>query len=350
MATVPGAPEPDAAPLCWAGMPDQSRPAPIVGALIAAAAMLYAAARRKETSYAAARRQETSPGRSGPAPRPGWSRILTDAWREIDRDHIPVMAAGVAFYAFLSIFPAMSALISVYGLVADPAIIGSQVSSLAGVLPQAALDLLSAQLNALISAPRNGLGIGLIISVVLALWSAMSGTGTLMQALTVAYEQEEKRGIIGFYGTSALLTVGIAVFGLLSLFMIAVVPAVIDWLPFPQAWLDAVDLVRWPVLAGLVLVLLAAFYRFAPSRRAEHWDWFAPGTIAAAVLWLVASAGFSFYVARFASYDKTYGSLGAVAILLVWLYVSAYIVLAGAELNAVAEGARSRREPAALPA
>jgi len=321
-------------------MAGQSRPAPIVGALIAAAAVLYAAAQREGPPT---RRAE-------PPPRPGWGRILAHAWHEIDRDHIPVMAAGVAFYGFLSIFPAMSALISVYGLVADPTIIGSQVSSLAGVLPQTALELLSAQLHALISAPRDGLGVGLIVSVALALWSAMSGTGTLMQALTVAYEEEEKRGIIGFYGISALLTVGIAAFGLLSLFLIAVVPAVIDWLPFPKAWRDAIDLVRWPILAGLVVVLLAAIYRFAPSRRAERWDWFAPGTIAAALLWLVASAAFSFYVARFASYDKTYGSLGAVAVLLVWLYVSAYIVLAGAEFNAAVEQARAAREPAALPA
>lgn len=320
-------------------MANRSRPAPLFGALIAAAAVLYAAAQAGRPL----------PRRAEALPRPGWGRILANVRREIDRDHISVMAAGVAFYGFLSIFPAMSALISIYGLAADPAIIGKQVASLAGVLPQAALELLSTQLHALISAPRDALGLGLIVSLLLTLWSAMSGTGTLMQALTVAYEENENRGVIGFYGRSATLTIGIASFGLLSLFLIAVVPVVIDWLPLPAAWRDAIALIRWPILAALVMALLALVYRFAPARRVVCWDGFAPGTIAAALLWLVASAGFSFYVARFASYDQTYGPLGAVVVLLIWLYVSAYIVLAGAELNSAVEQARSVGEPAGVP-
>ena len=321
-------------------MSGQSRAAPVFGALIAAAAVLYTASQR----------DRHTPPEPKPRPRPGWGRILTNVWQEIDRDHVSVMAAGVAFYGFLSIFPAMSALISVYGLAADPAIIGKQVASLAGVLPQTALELLSTQLHALIDAPREALGLGLIVSLLLALWSAMSGSGTLMQALTVAYEETETRGILGFYSMSAALTIGVAAFGLLSLFMIAVVPVVIDWLPLPQAWNDAIALIRWPFLAGLVVVLLTLVYRFAPSRRTRCWEWFEPGTIAAALVWLVASAGFSFYVARFASYDKTYGSLGAVVVLLIWLYVSAYIVLAGAELNSEVEKARPADEPAPVPA
>ncbi len=266
--------------------------------------------------------------------------MLAHVWVELDADHVSMMASSVAFYTLLSIFPGMSALISVYGLVADPAVIERQVDALSGVLPQEALGLLSRQLHALIAAPSGKLGIGLIISLLLALWSAMSGTGTLMQTLTLAHEEKETRGIAAFYAQAVVLTIGIGLFGLVSLFLIAVVPVVVDWLPIPAVWRGGVALIRWPLLAALVFVALALLYRFAPDRRTPHWHFLSPGTIAAALLWLIGSAGFSFYVARFSSYDKTYGSLGAVVILLMWLYLSAYIVLVGAELNSEIEKAR----------
>ena len=260
------------------------------------------------------------------------------------------MAAGVAFWVFLSIFPAMSALISTFGLVSDPAVIGRQVASLSGILPQSALDLLSDQLHRLINAPPQALGLGLIISLLLTLWYSMAGTGTLMQALTVAYEERENRGILAYYGRSAVLTIGIAVFGLLSLFLVAIVPAIIDWMPFPKGWRDAVGLIRWPLLAVLVIAALGLIYRFAPARRNPTWQWFRPGTIAAAVVWMAGSAGFSYYVANFSAYDKTYGSLGTVVVLLMWLYVSAFIVLVGAEFNAEVEQAQAAEESNAAPA
>lgn len=276
--------------------------------------------------------------------RPSWWATLTNFWAELDRDHVSIMAAGVAFYALLSIFPGMSALISIYGLVSDPATIEHQLSSLAGVLPQEALKLLSDQLHALVAAPRDKLGFGLLISLLLALWSATSGTGALMQALTVAYEERDNRGSLSFYGTAIALTLGIGIFALLSLFLIAVVPAIIDLLPLSEVWRDRVSLIRWPLLAVLALLALGLLYRYAPARQ-QHpcWHLFSAGTIAAALLWLLGSAGFSFYVARFSSYDKTYGSLGAVVVLLMWFYVTTYIVLAGAELNSEVEKARARR-------
>jgi membrane protein len=275
--------------------------------------------------------------------RPGWWAILTKFWVELDRDHVSIMAAGVAFYALLSIFPGMSALISLYGLVADPVAIEKLLSSLAGVLPQEALKLLSDQLHALVAAPRDKLGLGLLVSLLLALWSATSGTGSLMQVLTVAYEEREERGILTYYGLAIGLTIGVGVFALLSLFLIAVVPAIIGALPISQDWQERLSWIRWPLLAVLALIALGALYRFAPSRREPCWHCFSAGTIAAALLWLIGSAGFSFYVARFSSYDKTYGSLGAVVILLMWFYVTAYIILAGAELNSEIEKARARR-------
>jgi membrane protein len=272
--------------------------------------------------------------------RPGWGRILANVYNETNRDSVSVMAAGVAFWTFLSIFPAMSALISIYGLVADPAVIASHFANLAGVLPQSSLELVGEQMNRLITAPPQALGLGLFISLLLALWYSMSGTGTLMQALTVAYEERDTRGILTYYAESAALTIGIAVFGLLSLFLVAVVPALLEWLPFPKGLRDLIGLVRWPILAVLLILALGVIYRFAPARRNPCWHLFSPGTIVAATMWLAGSAGFSYYVANFSSYDKTYGSLGTVVALLMWLYLGAFIVLVGAELNSEIEQVR----------
>jgi membrane protein len=316
-------------------MADQSRLAPIFGALIAATAVIYAAIHRPSQAES-----PVAPPPPSAMPRPGSAQILADVWADIDRDHVSIMAAGVAFYTMLSIFPGMSALISIYGLIADPTVIERQVAVLSEVLPQDVLRLLSDQLHSLVAAPPGTLGIGLIVSLALALWSATSGTGSLMLALTVAYEEKNTRGVFGFYLRAIALTIMIGIFGLVSLFLIAVVPAAIDWLPIPAVWRTGVALIRWPILAGLAFVALALVYRFAPARQTPHWHWLSPGTTAAAVLWLAGSAGFSFYVARFGSYEKTYGTLGAVVVLLMWLYVSAYIVLVGAELNSAVEKRR----------
>lgn len=245
------------------------------------------------------------------------------------------MAAGIAYYGMLSIFPGMSALVLTYGLVADPLTIEHHVDVLAGVLPSQALKLLSDQLNTLISAPTEKLGIGLIVSVLIALWSSTSGTSAMMNALTIAYEGKDDRGLLHFYALSIGLTISGVVFLLLALVLIAGVPAAAAELPLPGFWKQFLALLRFPLLAVLAFFGLGMLYRLAPKRQQPGWDFLCPGTIAASLLWLAGSAAFSFYVARFGSYDRTYGSLGAVAILLVWLYVTAYIVLAGAELNGV---------------
>lgn len=316
-------------------MPLRPRTAPVFGALIAAAFALYGAA---QTSRAEPREKPTrKPARAG------WGRILANVWAELDRDHVSIMAAGVAFYGLLSIFPGMSTLISLYGLVADPRIIANDLSTLSGILPREALKLLSDQLNALIANPPTKLGVGLIVSLLLTLWSAMSGASALMQALTAAYEETDDRGVLAFYLQALALTVAVIIFTMLSLFLVAVVPGILDRLPVPEAWRSTLGLIRWPILGGLMLFALALVYRFAPAHRHPCWSWLSPGTLAATLLWLLGSAGFSFYVARFSSYDKTYGSLGAVVILLMWFYVGAYIVLAGAELNSEYEKARLKR-------
>lgn len=262
-----------------------------------------------------------------------WHERLARVWRALSRDNISIMAAGIAYYAMLSIFPGLSALVLTYGLVADPVSIAHHVSALAGVLPKEALDLVAAQLNALVNAPPEKLGIGLVVSVLIAVWSATSGTSAMMNALTVAYAGREQRGLLHFYGLSLGLTVGGVIFVLSALVLIAGVPAAAARFALPPIWQQVLPMARFPLLAVLAFVGLAALYRLAPHRQRPAWDFWRPGTIAASLLWLAGSAAFSFYAAHFGSYDRTYGSLGAVAILLVWLYVSAYIVLAGAELN-----------------
>jgi membrane protein len=265
--------------------------------------------------------------------RSNWWRRLYRVWNSLARDNISIMAAGIAYYAMLSIFPGMSALVLTYGLVADPLSIEGHVSVLAGVLPSEALTLLSDQLHALVSAPSEKLGIGLVVSVLIALWSATSGTSAIMNALTIAYDGKEDRGILNFYGLAIGLTVAGTLFGLLALLLIAGVPAALGRLPLPDFWQQVLAMLRWPLLAILAFVWLGTLYRVAPNRERPAWDFLRAGTIAASLLWLAGSAAFSFYASRFGSYDRTYGSLGAVAIMLVWLYVTAYITLAGAELN-----------------
>ena len=254
-------------------------------------------------------------------------------WSALGRDNISILAAGAAYYAMLSIFPGMTALVLTYGLIADPVTIERHIDVLAGVLPGEALKLVSDQLHVLVTAPPEKLGIGLVVSVLLAVWSATSATAAMMNALTVAYAGRERRGFLHFYGLAVALTIGEGLFGLVALLLIAGLPAAMAHLPVPELWRWLLPLIRWPVLAVLVLLGLGTFYRLAPNRDRERWDFLWVGTICASLLWLAGSAAFSFYAEHFGSDDRTYGSLGAVAVMLVWLYVTAYIILAGAELN-----------------
>ena len=193
------------------------------------------------------------------------------------------MAAGIAYYAMLSIFPGMSALVLTYGLVADPLSIESHVDALAGVLPSEALNLLSVQLHALVSAPTEKLGIGLVVSVLIALWSSTSGTSAIMNALTIAYEGKEDRGLLHFYGLAIALTIGGVVFLLVALVLIAGVPAAVTDLALPAFWQQLLLLIRWPLLALLAFLGLGTLYRLAPNRERPKWDFMRAGTIAASL-------------------------------------------------------------------
>jgi membrane protein len=288
-----------------------------------------------------ARADEQGRGRSADRPQQiparGWIDILKRSWREMSEDNISIIAAGVAFYALLAIFPALGAALSIYGFFADPADVSEQLASMGGMLPGDAQSLLQGQLSELTSQPKAALSFGALFGVLLALWSASAGVKTLMTALNIAYEEEEKRGLIRYHAAALAMTLGAIVSALVAIALVAVLPPLIEALPLPD-WLHwALSLVRWPILAVLVMIGLAVLFRYGPSRNKARWNWVSAGAIAATVLWIVGSLLFSWYAANFANYNETYGSVGAIVALLMWFYLTAYVVLLGAELNAEME-------------
>jgi membrane protein len=211
-----------------------------------------------------------------------------------------------------------------------------------GVMPQQAITLVSTELTAISSSYGSKLGAAFALSVLAALWSARSGTSTLMTAINIAYEERENRGFFRFAVEAFALTFAVVAFTVVALALVAVLPAIIGLLPLGSFDKTLASLLRWPLLVALIMLSLSAIYRFAPSRAAAKWRWVSPGAAVATVLWLAGSALFSLYVSRFGAYDKTYGSLAAVAVLMIWLYVSSFAIVLGAGLNAELEHQTAR--------
>jgi membrane protein len=270
-------------------------------------------------------------------PTQGWKGILLRVGNRIGAANISVYASGVAFYAFLAIPSALTALVALYGLVFDPASVEQQVESMKGVVPQEALKLISDQLTAVTTNSHSNLSISFAVALLVALWGSRSAMSTMITALNIAYEEEERRGFIRFQAAALALTAAAIVFAVISIALIAVLPAIIGLLPLGDTGKTLAAVLRWPILLLLVVFGFAAIYHYAPCRREPRWLWISWGAVVATVLWLAGSALFSVYVGQFASYNKTYGSLGAVAVLLMWLYLSAFAVLLGAQLNAEME-------------
>jgi membrane protein len=278
----------------------------------------------------------------GQIPRQGWKDILRRTWQQVKEDNISIVAAGVAFYALLAIFPALGAALSIYGFFADPADVSQQLASLGGLLPGDARSVLERQLSEVSAQPQSALSLGAIVGVALALWSAAAGVKTMMTALNIAYEEDEARGFIRYNATALVMTLAAIVSALVAISLVAILPPILEALPLPDGLHWVVSLVRWPVLAVLVIIGLAALYRYGPSRNMARWSWVSWGAVAATILWVVASLLFSWYAANFANYNKTYGSVGAIVVLLMWFYLTAYVVLIGAELNAEMEHQTAR--------
>jgi membrane protein len=267
----------------------------------------------------------------------GWADILRRTYHEVDRDRVQAVAAGVTFYALLALFPALTAVVSIYGLVAEPSTIGEQIGVVAGLLPPGSSDFFRDQVTRITEAGDAKLGFAFAFGLAVAIWSANAGVKAIFDALNVAYGEDEKRGFVRLNLVSLGFTVAILLFVLLAIGAIAALPVLLAHLYLGSGAELLISLARWPVLIFVLMLGLSALYRFGPSRDAAQWSWVSPGAVFASVGWLAASVLFSWYVANFEDYNKTYGAIGAVIGLLTWMWLSATIVLVGAELNSECE-------------
>jgi membrane protein len=292
--------------------------------------------------------QEVSLGRHAHAPVQipwrGWKQVLGRTLSDMISDRIGLAAAGCAFYATLALFPTISMLISVYGLAFDPQTVEPQMKMLKHLLPGPAYALIAERIHTLVSKDQGTLTISLIISVLITMWSSSAGTKSMLAALNIAYDERETRSFIRYQVTALGMTFGAILGAALTVALLVFLPALLDFVPehFGMAVIEEQTqlLIRigGPVL--MVLFVATAFstlYRFGPARHEARWHWITPGAVVSTVLWLIASWGFSYYVGHVASYDATYGPLGAVIGIMMWFFVTAYVVLFGAELNAELE-------------
>jgi membrane protein len=270
-------------------------------------------------------------------PARGWKDILLRVYNNISEHRVVTLAAGMTFYSLLAIFPAIAALVAIYGLFADPSTIASHLDTLSGFLPEGALSVAREQLARVASKGGQTLGLTFIVGLAVSLWSANAAMKGLFDALNIVYGENEKRNFIKLNLVSLSFTLTGILFGLLAIAAVVVLPAVLNYVGVSDIGDRLLRLGRWPALLIVLTLGLAFIYRFGPSREAPRWRWISWGGATAALLWLAASALFSWYAANFGKYNETYGSLGAVVGFMTWLWISAIVILLGAELDAEME-------------
>jgi membrane protein len=303
-------------------------------------ALILASRVRSEAGFAASTLSWLQPGRGRKARSPreiplrGWRDILWRTWRSFNQDQIPTVAGAVTFFCLLALFPGAAAFVALYGLFADVHDAVQHVEALAMIAPRDAVVFVGAQMIRIAEQRPSTLSLAFVVSLVLSIWSASSGVKALFNGLNVAYGEHEKRS----YLEQTLVAVLFIVCGLLFLLLVVgalvVIPLVLPAMKDAGPWLD---LLRWPVLLGVTVVLLSVIYRYGPSREHARWRWLTWGSALAAALWLAASLAFSWYLSNMAHYDRTYGSFGVAAGAMTWSWMSVVIVLLGAELNAEIE-------------
>ena len=297
--------------------------------------------------------RESRRGRSAETPSEiparGWKDILWRVYARINDCRIIAVAAGVTFYALLAIFPAIAALISIYGLFADPGTISQHLDSVSSFVPGGAIDVIRDQMNHLTSQGAGTLGLAFIISLGISLWSANSGIKALFDALNVVYGESEKRSFARLNLISLGLTLAAIAFLIVALALVAVVPIALQYIGLEQQTEWIVTLARWPLLFVAVSFALAVLYRYGPSRNKPQWRWVTWGSVFAALAWIAVSLLFSWYAANFGSYNKTYGSLGAIIGFMTWIWLSATVILVGATIDAEMEHQTARDTTAAPP-
>lgn len=263
----------------------------------------------------------------------GWKTILIEVKNEITADNVGIVSAGVAFYGFLAIFPAIMALMSIYGLATDPQQIEQQLSQLAVMMPDQAFSLLKQRVEIFLSTPGTTLGWGTAIGILFSIWSSNKGTKSLFEGIDIAYDTIERRGLIRQIAMASIFTICGTILILLSLAFIVLFPAFMHKLGLPEDTEKIIAILRWIVLAVIVTLFLCVIYQYAPTRKRPHIKWVLTGAIFSTVVWLLASWGFSFYVSNYGNYGEVYGSISAVVVLMLWLYITCFIILLGAEIN-----------------
>jgi membrane protein len=269
-----------------------------------------------------------------PLPGRSWLDIVLRVFGGISADRILLIAAGVTFYAILAIFPGIAAIISIYGLFADPGSISAHLDAFYGVAPGGAVEILRDQLTRLAKQGRAALGFGFAVSLLFALWSANAGISGLFSALTAVCEERDQRSLLGYYTTTLAFTLAAIVLVLLALAILLALPLALAHLPNPGATPALLlGILRWPVLLVIAALVLSVVYRYGPGCAERRWHWLSWGSGGAAIAWLGVSALFTWYVANFGSYNKTYGSLGAIIGFMTWIWLSMVVVLVGAKLD-----------------
>ena len=292
------------------------------------------------TAQSPAPTEPTAPDRAQRSPSPlhlswqGWKAIFWRTYDGIFEDRLLAIAAGVVFYGLLAVFPAITALVSCYGLFANPRTIADNLQSLAMMLPEGSFNIVQDQIARVVSNGQTGLGVTFMFGLALALWSANAGIKAEMDALNVVYGEKEKRGFFALNALSLTLTTCAIVMLLVMVGAVIALPLLVSAIGMADDSKFIMGAVRWPLLMCALLLALSVLYRFGPSRPGAHWQWISVGACTATLLWLAGSYLLSWYLSSFANYNATYGSLGAAIGLMMWMWMSAIVVLFGAELNA----------------
>lgn len=267
----------------------------------------------------------------------GWGDILRRLYHEINEDRVMLIAAGVTYYMLLALVPALSVFVSIYGLFNDRATVGEHLSLLVGVVPSGGIDILTDQLTRLTSTPSGTLSVTLVVSLIIALWSAGAGIKALFDAMNIAYDEAEKRNFFVLNLLALAFTIGVAIAAIIFLGVVVVIPTVFSALYLGKDFEWLIQGISYLLMIGLTFVGVGALYRWGPSRRQAKWRWLTPGAILTVAVTALVSVLFSWYAANFGNYNATYGSLGALVGLLTWMWLSIVILLVGAELNSEVE-------------
>lgn len=275
-----------------------------------------------------------TPGR---IPGKGWKDIAVRVKNQLAKDNISIVSAGVAYYFFLALFPTIIAAISIYGLIMEPSQVEQQMSRVAGILPEQASEMLSNILERVAGKTEETLGWSFALSILVSLWSAQKGTNSVFEGVNIAYDEIDERGFFKRNGLTLLFTLCGIIVGILCTALVVVFPALVESINLPFYLEILIQWLRWPLMAAVIMGTLALTYKIAPDRRNPKFRWVSWGAVTATTLWLAGSILFSVYINNFGNYDETYGSFASVIILMLWFYITAYVILLGAEINSEME-------------